>query len=69
MLSSRCCGCGVSAHTALQRSASHALSSAKLVNLRSRASSHTRRRLSCTFFSTTPFSQPEATLQKSASNR
>jgi len=25
-----------------------------------------RRRLSCTFFSTTPFSQPEATLQKSA---
>ena len=25
--------------------------------------------LSCTFFSTTPFSQPEATLQKSASNR
>ena len=26
-------------------------------------------RLSCTFFSTMPFSQPEATLQKSASNR
>jgi hypothetical protein len=29
------------------------------------ASIQMRRRLSCTFFSTTPFSQPEATLQKS----
>jgi len=28
-----------------------------------RASIQTRRGLSCTFFSTTPFSQPEATLQ------
>ena len=34
-----------------------------------RASIHTRRLLSWTFFSTTPFSQPEATLQKSGSNR
>lgn len=33
------------------------------------ASIQMRLRLSCTFFSTTPFSQPEATLQKSGSNR
>ena len=33
------------------------------------ASCQMRSRLSWTFFSTTPFSQPEATLQKSGSNR
>ena len=48
---------------------SQALSSAKLPNLCCCASSQMRLRLSCTFFSTTPFSQPLATLQKSASKR
>ena len=46
-----------------------ALSSPKWLNLCFLASDQTRRRASCTFFSTTPFSQPEATLKKSGSNR
>ena len=52
-----------------QRSASQVLSSSKLPKRRCPASIQMRRRLSCTFFSTTPFSQQEATLQKSGSNR
>ena len=46
-----------------------ALSSAKLPKRRLVASIQIRRRLSCTFFSTTPFSHPAATLQKSGSYR
>ena len=42
---------------------------AKLAKRRWAAACQMRRRLSWTFFSTTPFSQPEATLQNSGSNR
>ena len=62
-------GCAVSAHTDRQRSPSQAFSSVKEPKRRVAASIQIRRRLSWTFFSTTPFSQPEATLQKSGSNR
>ena len=64
-----CSGWRTSSHSARQRSPSQALSSVKLPNFTLFASIQIRRRLSCTFFSTTPFSQPDATLQKSASNR
>ena len=61
--------CRTSDHKALQRAPNQALSSMKLPNLMLAASCQMRRRLSCTFFSTTPFSHPEATLQKSGSNK
>ena len=64
-----CSGCGVSAHIERQRSANQALSSTNEPKRFVPASIQMRLRLSCTFFSTTPFSQPEATLQKSGSNR
>lgn len=51
----------------LGRNTHQALSSVKLPNLIWAAQVQMRRRLSCTFFSTTPFSQPLATLQKSGS--
>lgn len=62
-------GCTVSDHTERHRSPSHALSSVNDPKRLLAASIQIRLRLSCTFFSTTPFSQPEATLQKSGSNR
>ena len=52
-----------------QRWPNQALSSSKVFHVSFWAASQMRLRLSCTFFSTTPFSHPEATLQKSASNR
>ena len=64
-----CSGWRRSAHNDRQRSASQAFNSTNEPKRRSLASIQMRRRLSCTFFSTTPFSQPEATLQKSGSYR
>jgi hypothetical protein len=61
--------CRTSFHSARQRSPSQALSSTKEPKRRRPASIQMSRRLSCTFFSTRPFSQPEATLQKSGSYR
>ena len=55
--------------SARHRVASQALSSTNEPKRCCAASIQMRRRLSCTFFSTTPLSQPKATLQKSASNR
>jgi hypothetical protein len=69
MLKPACSGWLICCHSSRQRVPSQALSSSKLPQRRWVASSHTRRRLSCTFFSTMPFSQPLATLQKSASIR
>lgn len=68
-LNCSCSGWRTSSHSARHRSASQAFNSVKLPNLSLAASIQMRRRLSCTFFSTTPFSQPEATLQKSGSTR
>lgn len=59
----------MSAQMEWHRSASHALSSANDPKRLVPASIQMRLRLSCTFFSTTPFSHPDATLQKSGSNR
>jgi hypothetical protein len=68
-LNCACSGCPISAHSARHRAPSQALTSTNEPKRCWPASIQIRRRLSCTFFSTTPFSQPEATLQKSASNR
>ncbi len=67
----RCSASGYASsdHSAWQRTSSQAFSSVKLPKRRCSAYCHRRRRLSCTFFSTIPFSQSLATLQKSGSNR
>ena len=55
-----CSGCRTSAHSARPRSTTQALSSVNEPKRFLPASIQMRRRLSCTFFSTTPFSQPLA---------